>query len=189
MSKLHPECERLWQRPKDGFLDSDKVWYCNSPVGEKKLGTFLSNLSKSLNFATIYTNHSIRATGASILSKCMFGPSQVMAVTGHKSMQSLSVYQRVSDQEKIQMGESLTANIMPGSLQAIMPRKSVPAIMPVVSRSSSIDDMALDQGDDLYGDFTVSNEFALSMPVNRNNLQSLFQNCRVTINNLTVNQK
>ena len=38
-----------------------------------------------------------------------------MSVTGHKSVQSLSVYQRVSDEEKIQMGESLGMNIVPTS--------------------------------------------------------------------------
>ena len=45
----------------------------------------------------------------------MFRPSQVMSVTGHKSVQSLSVYWRVSDEEKIQMGESLGMNLVPTS--------------------------------------------------------------------------
>ena len=31
-----------------------------------------------------------------------------MAVTGHKSVQSLSVYERVSSQEKVNMGRTLT---------------------------------------------------------------------------------
>lgn len=64
---------------------------------DKKLRSFLISLSKATNLSKVYTNHSERATGASILSKCMYGPSQVMAVTGHKSVQRLSVYQRVSD--------------------------------------------------------------------------------------------
>lgn len=38
----------------------------------------------------------------------MFGPAQVMSVTGHKSVQSLSVYQRVGDSEKVQMGQAIT---------------------------------------------------------------------------------
>ena len=78
---------RLWQRPRDSFVESDSVWYCNARVGEKKLSTFLSCLSKAADLSRIYTNHSIRATGASILSKSMYGPSQVMAITGHKSVQ------------------------------------------------------------------------------------------------------
>jgi hypothetical protein len=43
----------------------------------------------------IYTNHSIRATGATILGRnCSM--AQIMAVTGHKSASSVAVYQRVS---------------------------------------------------------------------------------------------
>lgn len=79
---------RLWQRPTEGFLESDAVWFCNVPVGEKKLRSFLSSLTKATNLSKVYTNHSVRATGASILSKCMYGPSQEMSVTGHKSVQS-----------------------------------------------------------------------------------------------------
>jgi hypothetical protein len=58
----------------------DDTWYCNEPVGEKKLTVFMSELSKSAALSQIYTNHSIRATGATILSKNMHGPAQIMAV-------------------------------------------------------------------------------------------------------------
>lgn len=36
--KLHPLCTSLWQRPKESFSDHDRVWYCNSQLGEKNLG-------------------------------------------------------------------------------------------------------------------------------------------------------
>ena len=54
-----------------------------------------------------YTNHSIRVTGATILTRENFAASQIKAVTGHRSVTSLSIYQRVSDGEKIKMGETL----------------------------------------------------------------------------------
>lgn len=69
------------------FVESDSVWYCNALVGEKKLSTFLSCLSKAAGFSQIYTNYSIRATGSSILLTSMVGPSQAIAVTRHKSVQ------------------------------------------------------------------------------------------------------
>jgi hypothetical protein len=44
----------------------------------------------------IYTNHSIRATGATILGRnCSM--AQIMAVTRHKSASSVAVYQRRSN--------------------------------------------------------------------------------------------
>ena len=70
--RLHPSNERLWQKPLDSISENSPVWYCNSGVGEKTLSSFMSRLSKSCGLAHIYTNHSIRATGATILSKtCM----------------------------------------------------------------------------------------------------------------------
>ena len=53
----------------------------------------------------------MRATGATILSKNMYGAAQIMAVTGHKSVQSLITYQRVDTEEKINMGQTLTENV------------------------------------------------------------------------------
>ena len=90
ISKLHPLCTSLWQRPKESFSDDDTVWYCNSRLGEKTLAKFITKLSEGAKLSQIYTNHSIRATGATILTKGMFNPSQIMAVTGHKSVNSLT---------------------------------------------------------------------------------------------------
>ena len=82
ISKLHPLCTSLWQQPKESFSDDDKVWYCNSRLGEKTLAKFITKLSEGAKLSQIYTNRSIRATGATILTKIMFNPSQNMAVTG-----------------------------------------------------------------------------------------------------------
>jgi integrase len=75
--------------------ENSPVWYCNSGVGENSLSSFMSRLSKSCGLSLIYHNRSIRATGATIMSKNMNGAAQIMAVTGHKSVQSLLTYQRV----------------------------------------------------------------------------------------------
>jgi len=88
INKLHPSCDRLWQRPKDEFDDSDDSWYYNAPLGENILGTFMTNPSKKCKLSEVYTNHSIRATGATILEKNMYCNAQITAVTGHKSVAS-----------------------------------------------------------------------------------------------------
>ena len=40
LEKLNPNNDRLWQRPKDSFLDTDEVWYSNVAVGKKSLSLF-----------------------------------------------------------------------------------------------------------------------------------------------------
>ena len=71
----------------------------------------MSTLSAGLGLPTIYSNYSVRATGATLLSQAKFNNAQIMAVTGHKSVSSLAVYQRVSDSEKIEMGKSIGNSI------------------------------------------------------------------------------
>lgn len=125
LSKVHPDCDRLWQRPREHFCHNDEVWFCRSAVGEKNLAKFMSNLSKVCLLSQTYTNHSIRATGASILHN-FFEPAQIMAVMGQKSAVYLSGYQRVTNKEKISMGQAITASlgnapslVFPSSLKSL----------------------------------------------------------------------
>ena len=145
MSRLHPENNKLWQRPRASFFSTNDIWYCNEPVGEKKLTVFMSELSKSAPLSQIYTNHSIRATGATILSKNMYGPVQIMAVTGHKSVQSLTVYyKRVDNEEKIRMGQTLSENLVKKSNQtAALPSTAVLALPAPDAEQTSCNQLAL----------------------------------------------
>jgi integrase len=72
----------------------------------------MTNLSKKCKLSEVYTNHSIRATGATILAKNMYCNAQIMVVTGHKYVQALSMYQQVDDEDKIRMGKTLTDNVL-----------------------------------------------------------------------------
>jgi hypothetical protein len=42
----------------------------------------MSGLSKKINLSKSYTSHSIRATGATLLSRNQFGAAQIISVTG-----------------------------------------------------------------------------------------------------------
>ena len=111
VSKLNPNCEKLWQRPKDEFCDDDQIWYNNVPVGEKTLGRFMSVLSKKCDLSETYSNHSIRAICATILAKNSYCYSQITAITGHTAVASLALYQRIDDGDNIRMGHTLTRSI------------------------------------------------------------------------------
>lgn len=129
LCKLHPNLDRLWQYPKDSFIE-EEGWFTKKPIGKDTLSSFMTSLSKKCNLSQIYTNHSIRATGATILSQSMFSASQIMAVTGHKSVQSLSIYQRVSDREKLIMGKAMTAGIAPHTpMQSAIEPASTPRFL------------------------------------------------------------
>ena len=212
ISKLHPDLERLWQHPLSIFSENDDVWYAKVPMGQKTLAVFMSELSKSCQLSQIYTNHSIRATGATELSKGMYGPAQIMAVTGHKSVQSLSVYQRVDDEEKLQMGKTLSESLVPTlKNQLALPSSDTVRQLPLPSsdtvrqlalpssdtvrpaiQSASALPLALTSTEDqlagvdvgaLFDDFVPSNNLS-----NTTNMQAsqtnptIFNNCTFTIN-------
>ena len=112
MSHLNPENDYLWQTPNHHPKDKgSQVFYTIGHLGKNTLGTFMSELSKTVGLSKIYTNHCIRVTGASILSRCKFNNKEVMSMTGHKSVQSLTIYQRVQEKTKIKMGQVLGASL------------------------------------------------------------------------------
>ena len=115
LNHLHPDCNRLWQKPREAVTSN--IWFYKHPVGKDTLGRFMRDLSEEYKLSQIYTNHSIRVTGATILSQNKFAPSQIMAVTGHKSVNSLAIYQRVSDEEKVEMGETLKSVLLSSIIQ------------------------------------------------------------------------
>ena len=107
ISKLSP-LDRLWQMTKSTYSESDNEWFVNRPLGEKTLQGFMPLISNQCNLSKRYTNHSIRATNTTILKRNNFSDAQVMSVSGHKAASSLSVYHRVSEPEKVAMGNVLT---------------------------------------------------------------------------------
>ena len=105
---LHPDNKYLWQKPLEKPHPSrPSIWYSRQHIGKNSLASFMSDVSKNCNLSQKYTNHSIRVTGCTVLTRCNFSHSEIMAVRGHKSVQSLAVYQKTKDTQKIQMGKAL----------------------------------------------------------------------------------
>ena len=77
-------------------------------LGHNPLDTFLSVLSDECQLSQHYTNHCIRVSGILNFKRNNFSDRQVMAVSGHKSLQSLALYTRVHDNEKMMMSLKLT---------------------------------------------------------------------------------
>ena len=113
---LNPECERLWQYPNVAFSEQDTCWFTKKPIGPTPLRYFMQRLSKQCGLSMVYSNHSIRATGTTILAaNSSFSPVDIVAVTGHKSISSLSSYQETSTAVKMSMASSIAANLMPST--------------------------------------------------------------------------
>ena len=109
---LNEQCDFLWQTPNlQAYIKGGPCHYKKMRVGENKLASFMTDLSHEANLSRVYTNHCIRVTGATNLSRAHFSAHQIMSITGHKSVNSLAIYQRVKDDEKMMMGMSLAFNL------------------------------------------------------------------------------
>ena len=118
LSHLSPMCEDLWQQPKT--LEESKksnIWYKNRKIGPNPLASFMSRMSHEADLSRVYTNHSICVTGSTYLLRNQYSAKQVMSITGHKSLNSLSIYQKVSTDEKLAMGYAMSVYIQSDKLQ------------------------------------------------------------------------
>ena len=113
INALNEECNFLWQKVNiNKFKKGQVPYFDNVQVGKNPHSTFMSDLSEKIGLDQRYTNHSIRVTGVTNLTCGHYTPHQIMSITGHKSIQSLSIYQRVKDDEKMMMGMSLMYSLL-----------------------------------------------------------------------------
>ena len=102
LSKLNKDANSFYCKivNKKDFSKSDDIWYTTAPVGRNTLGNFMKVISKKLNLSHDYTNHSIRATVVTLLSKHGFQSREIMRLTGHKSEASLRSYEKENSNER-----------------------------------------------------------------------------------------
>jgi hypothetical protein len=84
LSKLHPSCSALWQRPLDSFVDEEPIWYANMPVGVNPLGKMIPQISELAGLSQIYTNHCIRSTTITTLDQAGVEARHIMRISGHR---------------------------------------------------------------------------------------------------------
>ena len=65
----------------------------------------MNKISKECGLSMHYHNHSIGVTGIMVLTWQQLSKSEIMSVTGHKSVQSLEFYQ--CTEKKMEMGNAL----------------------------------------------------------------------------------
>ena len=125
LSALSPNTPYLWQSLKyEKFNFATKVWYGPGRIGQNTLDSFITKLAKNIGLEEKrYTNHSLRVSGIINLTRNKFSNKQIMSISGHKSQESLAIYQKVNANEKLRMGMTLryTLNNMPCQQVTVAP--------------------------------------------------------------------
>ena len=127
ISRLNPSCTAFFQQPKQGVTNDDAVWYANRPLGINRLGKMMKNISAGAKLSQIYTNHSVRTTGITLLPNRNIPDCHIMFVSGHSIDQSKPHY--------ITQPSGLQLEIVSGSISNALQnhRGKSPQISPIVT--------------------------------------------------------
>ena len=85
--------------------DPLKPWFSRQPMGKNKLGQMMKTMSKQAGLSIIYSNHSLRAYGATKLFQHGLPERLIQERTGHRTVEALRKYQRVSDEQRLAVSE------------------------------------------------------------------------------------
>ena len=83
-------------------------WYNGRKMGINNVNDFMKKISNEAKLSHVYTNHSIRATAATVLANNGIELNDILAITGHKDTKSLLPYtEKVSDAKRRKMSSIL----------------------------------------------------------------------------------
>ena len=133
LDHLEPCNSYMWQTPNTSAKPKNpEIWYTKGNIGKNPLAKFMSDISEKCNLSMISHNHSIRVTGITMLTRMQFSASEIMSVSGHKSVQSLANYQKTCDTQKIQMADGLYQSMTRKENQIHV--ESRPALRPILPK-------------------------------------------------------
>ncbi len=86
-----------------------EIWYTGSPVGHHTLAKTVKRLCEQGGISGFKTNYSLRVTSATRLFQQGVDEQLIMTRTGHRSIQSVRTYKRVSGQQKREVSDLLNS--------------------------------------------------------------------------------
>ena len=164
LSKLHPECEGLFQYPKRNWQQTDKIWYENRPLGVNKLSAMMKEISFAANLSRVYTNHSVRATAITLRANAGLTNREIMATFGHRNESSLQSYhnmpsaheqRKCNDVLSLALGEDQSKEQTPNQLVVTPPLQQLQ--VPSINTSISTNQRSTSEFKKLFNLCTIGN--------------------------------
>ena len=104
LEALHPEYEFMFQRPrragKNFNINTAKVLFEDSKLGKNTTPLCMPKTCKLLDLPRRYTNHCVRTTGINLLKRSGIDDRDIVKLSGHKAVSSLSHYNPHNNMEK-----------------------------------------------------------------------------------------
>ena len=97
---------------------SGKPWFKKAPVGVNKLNTLMKTMAQKARLGPNFKNHSGRKTMIQTLVNNDVSPTDIIQLSGHKNVQSITSYSTVSQKQQLNVSHTLTGL----SLEEIAPQ-------------------------------------------------------------------
>ena len=94
---------------------SDKLWFKKSALGANALNSLMKRMAEKAGLGPNISNHSERKTMMQILTDNDVPPTDIVQLSGHKNLQSVTNYSTVSQPQQMKMSRAL-ANLATGNV-------------------------------------------------------------------------
>ena len=91
-SKLHLDCEALFQTLLTKFSRAAECLYKNEPLRKNSITQLMPKISRKAGLSQVYMAHCIRASTITRLHQAGVDAKQICTITKHKDEQSLTSY-------------------------------------------------------------------------------------------------
>ena len=99
----------FYLRPKPVDMEDDNPWYSSQQIGRNHISQLLKKICSGAGVQNRYTNHSLRATGATLHFQSGTAKNVSMERSGHRSTDVVRQCERVSQDQHIAAQAILTA--------------------------------------------------------------------------------
>ena len=99
----------FYLRPKPVNMEDDNPWYSSQRIGRNRISQLMKTICSGSGVQNKYTNHSLRATGATRLFQSGTPENVIMERSGHRSTDGVRQYEQVSQDQHIAAQAILTA--------------------------------------------------------------------------------
>ena len=170
ISKLHPDNQALFAKPKNNFSLDSSIWYTREVLGKNTINDMMKNISKKAGCGKIYTNHCVRATTVTSLYQAGVDAQTICSITKHKSENTLKHYiDSRTDQQKQHASRVLSAAMIQDNGSQVIHSSQISECHPSSQPAGS--EVAMSTGN--------SNEMGNLANIFAN---ATFQNCVININ-------
>ena len=97
-----------------------KSWYSLVPVGRNRLGSMLKDICAEAQVSGNFTNHSLRAYGATTLYHANLLEKLIQERTGHRCLKALWHYEQTSDSQLVEVSNIIRSNkVQPPAMSSV----------------------------------------------------------------------